>query len=95
MKKTCVLLLAVLFSAICACSLPPERPVSRQELMRTRIYSRYIIDESPEQVLEALNREGEVIMEAKRNIRGRENEFPVFVKVLATASGLDVLEYDR
>jgi hypothetical protein len=76
-----------------SCSLPPVQPVTRKELMKTRIYNRFIIDESPEELLYALNTRGEVIVEGKRNIPGKE--FPVFVKLLATADGIHLLDYDR
>jgi len=76
-----------------SCSLPPLQPVTRVELMKTRVYNKYIIDESPEELLYALNTRGEVVVESKRNIPGRD--FPVFVKLLATADGVHVLEYDR
>ena len=76
-----------------ACSLPPITPVTRKDLMLTRVYSNYIIEQSPEELLYALNTRGEVIVEGKRNIRGRD--FPVYVKLLATAEGIKVLDYDR
>lgn len=78
---------------LAACSLPPVNPVTREQLMATRVYTQYVIQESPEEVLNALNREGEVILESKRNIPGKE--FPVYVKLLATSDGLEVLDYDR
>ena len=76
-----------------SCSLPPVQPVTRRELMKTRIYNKFIIDESPEELLYALNTRGEVIVEGKRNIPGKE--FPVFVKLLARADGIHLLDYDR
>lgn len=76
-----------------SCSLPPVHPVTRLELTKTRIYNKYIIEESPEELLYALNTRGEVIIEGKRNIPGRD--FPVYVKLLATTDGIHVLEYDR
>ncbi|BCR05336.1 lipoprotein [Desulfuromonas versatilis] len=94
MKNVLVRLLgALLLAVLAACSLPPEKPVTRAELMSTRIYNLYIIDESPEQVLNALNSEGEVILESKRNIPGKN--YPVYLKLLATSEGIDVLPYDR
>lgn len=94
MKNTLACLLgAVLLTNVAACSLPPEKPVTRAELMATRIYNMYIIDESPEQVLNALNSEGEVILESKRNVPGKN--YPVYLKLLATSDGIDVLPYDR
>jgi hypothetical protein len=85
-----LLLLAMLLGA---CSLPPARPVTRDALMRTGIYSEYLIDESPEQVLNALNKYGEAILEAKRKIRGKD--YPVHIKLLATSDGIEVVDYDR
>ena len=85
----------VLFLAtLCvACSLAPEMPVTREMLMKTRIYQSYVIEESPEEVVDALNKEGEAILAVKRTIRGKE--YPMHVKLLATSEGLEVLEYDR
>ena len=76
-----------------ACSLTPQTPVTREMLMKTRIYSAYIIDESPEEVVDALNKDGEAILAVKRSIRGKD--FPMHLKLLATSEGLEVLEYDR
>lgn len=86
---TSVLVAVLLIS----CSLPPLEPVTRVELMKTRIYYKYIIEESPEELLYALNTRGEIVVESARNIPGRN--FPVFVKLLATTGGVHVLEYDR
>ena len=61
--------------------------------MKTRIYNKYIIDESPEELLYALNTRGEIIVEGKRNIPGKD--FPVYVKLMATTDGVYVNEYDR
>lgn len=76
-----------------ACSLAPERPVTREMLMKTRIYTTFVIEESPEEVVDALNKDGEVILAVKRTIRGKE--YPMHVKILATSEGLEVLDYDR
>ena len=84
---------ALATAILVSCSLPPVQPVTRVELMKTRIYNKFIIDESPEELLYALNTRGEVIVEGKRNIPGKE--FPVYVKLLAAADGIHVLEYDR
>ena len=85
-----VLLLALLLAG---CSLAPEQPVTRKELMSTGVFSKYIIEESPEELLYSLNTRGEVVVEGKRNLPGRE--FNVYVKLLATADGVHILEYDR
>nr|WP_226048181.1 hypothetical protein [Geobacter anodireducens] len=79
----------VLFFAVAGCSLPPERPVTKDELYGTGVYSFYQIKESPESVLAALNREGEVILDARYRDR------PVYIKILALSSGLQVHVIDR
>ena len=88
-----VVLAFVTTALLLACSLPPVQPVTRQDLMKTRIYNRFIINESPEELLYALNTRGEAIIEGKRNIQGKD--FPVFIKILATSDGVQVLDYDR
>lgn len=93
-KKICSLVLLVLATVLLiSCSLPPIEPVTRDELMKTRVYNRYIIDESPEELLYALNTRGEIIVEGKRNIPGRD--FPVYIKLMATTGGVLINEYDR
>lgn len=76
-----------------ACSLAPELPVTRELLMKTKIYSTYAIEESPEEVVDALNQHGEAILAVKRTVRGKD--YPMHLKILATSEGLEVLEYDR
>ena len=76
-----------------SCSLPPIQPVTRADLMQTRIYNKYIIEESPEELLYALNTRGEVIVEGKRNVPGLE--LPIYVKMMATTDGIIINEYDR
>lgn len=83
----------LLLLALLGCSLPPGKPVTREELMKTRVYQRFVIEESPEQVLNALNTYGEAVLEAKRNIRGKD--IPVHLKLLATSEGIEIVDYDR
>ncbi len=91
--KRILLGLALLVMTISACALPPERPVTREELMQTGIYQTFIIEDSPEQVLNMLNTYGEAILKGKRNVPGKD--YPVDIKLLATSEGIDVLDYDR
>jgi hypothetical protein len=91
MRIIAVLLLSL--ALLAGCSLAPEQPVTRMELMKTNIYNRFIVEESPEELLYALNTRGEVVVESMRNIPGKE--FPIYLKLLATADGIEVLEYDR
>ena len=92
MKRFVLGALLVVFM-LSACALPPEKSVTREELMRTKIYQKFIIEDSPEQVLNMLNTYGEAILKGKRNVP--DKDYYVDIKILATASGLDVLEYDR
>jgi len=52
-----------LFLVIAGCSLPPERPYTRQDIYKTNIFSYFDIKESPDSVLAQLNRDGEVVLE--------------------------------
>jgi len=83
----------LLLILLAGCSLAPEQPVTRAELMKTKVYNRYVIEESPEELLYALNTHGEVIVESKRLIPG--GELNIYLKLLATADGVEVLEYER
>lgn len=89
MRMIKLLLMALLVSPLLACSLPPDMPVTRQELAQSGVYRAYKIEESPEEVLNALNMEGEVVL------KGQYGERPVYIKILATAEGLEVSAYDR
>ena len=88
-----IMSLIVVAVLMMACALPPDKPVTRDDLMKTRIYQMFIITESPEQVLDLLNTHGEAILLAKRNIPGKD--YPVHLKLLATAEGIEVMDYDR
>ncbi len=92
MRRILFGLLLIVF-LISACALPPDKPVTREDLMRTGIYQKFIIEESPEQVLNMLNTYGEAILKGKRNVPNKD--YLVDIKILATAEGLDVLDYDR
>ena len=88
--KTWILgMLFLVMIVFAGCSLPPEKPVTKDELYATGIYNFYTVKESPESVLAALNREGEVILDA--NYRDR----PVFIKILALSSGLQIHVIDK
>lgn len=84
-------LIVTLFLSISliACSLAPENPVTRKQLLTTGVYRAFTIEESPEEILNALNMEGEVV------IRAMEGRYPVYVKIMATADGLIVSSYGR
>ncbi|WP_306534944.1 hypothetical protein [Geobacter sp.] len=84
MKKQLLVVICLMMISVAGCSLPPEKPVTKDELYATGIYNFYTIKESPESVLAAVNREGEVILDAKYRDR------PVFIKILALSTGLQV-----
>ena len=77
----------ILLSVIVGCSLPPESPVKESELMP--LFKAFEFEESPEEILAVLNKEGEVTIPAKW--RGRF----YWIKILATSRGLKVEYYLR
>lgn len=89
MRSSLFVTLGLIFCIGMGCSLPPERPVKKEELYKTQIYNYYTIKESPERVLAALNRDGEVVLEAEYKKQ------PLYVKILATAKGLVVSYSER
>lgn len=84
--STCFLMLLL----VAGCSISPEKPVTRQELYKTNVFSEFTIKDSPESVLATLNREGEVVLEGKSRF-GDE----YFIKILATNSGLKIRLYAK
>lgn len=90
MKKMSRFLIALFLSvSLAACSLAPESPVTRKHLISTGVYRVFTIEESPEEILNALNMEGEVV------IKAMEGRYPVYVKIMATADGLKISSYGR
>jgi len=85
---SCCSLLLLIF--VSACSIQPEKPVTRRELYKTNVFTDFTIKDSPESVLAILNRDGEVILEG-RSRYGDE----YFVKILATSSGLKIRLYAK
>lgn len=83
------LVMALSLFSLAACSLPPEKPVTKKELLGTGIYRTFKIRESPESVLAALNRDGEVVLDA--TYQGR----PLFIKVMATSKGLELVFVEK
>lgn len=83
-----ILLCMLLFAT--GCSIAPEKPVTRNELYKTKVFSEFTIKDSPESVLVTLNREGEVVLEGKSRY-GEE----YFIKILATDKGLRIRLYAK
>jgi hypothetical protein len=80
-----LLLIFILFN----CSLPPDVPVTKEALDNTRLYSTFVIEESPDALIHVLNKNGEAVVRANyRNI-------PVYLKIYATSRGLIWYVYPR
>ena len=72
---------------ISACSLPPERKITLDQLRRSDL-AYYIIKEDLNSVLDELNSKGEVVITAEQS--GKE----VFIKIYATSNkGLVVEQF--
>lgn len=82
MKFLTALLLILITCA--ACSLAPEKPFTKDELYKTGIYTYFTVNDSPESVLSAINKDGEVILDAKYRNRS------VWIKILGKLEGLTV-----
>ncbi len=85
------LLIAIFFSLmVCAaCSLPPDKPFTKEDLYKTGIYTYFTVNDSPESVLSAINKEGEAILDAKYRNR------PVWIKLLGKVDGLSIQIIER
>jgi len=90
MVSRSILLILLLTAVMTGCSISPEKPVTRQELYRTNLFSEFVIKDSPESVLATLNREGEAVLEGKTRL-GDE----YFIKILATNKGLKIRLYAK
>jgi hypothetical protein len=86
--QRCLAMLAI--TTMFGCSIAPERPVTRQDLYRTNLFTEFTIKDSPESVLATLNREGEAVLEGKTRF-GDE----YYIKLLATNSGLKIRLYAK
>lgn len=80
------LLIALLFTLVvsAACSLSPEKPFTKEDLYKTGIYTYFTVNDSPESVLSAINKDGEVILDAKYRNR------PVWIKILGKLEGMTI-----
>lgn len=85
-----IFLILLLTAVMTGCSITPEKPVTRQELYRTNLFTEFVIKDSPESVLATLNREGEVVLEGKSRYGG-----DYFIKILATDKGLKLRLYAK
>lgn len=72
-----------------SCSLPPDIPVTKEALDNTKLYSNFVIEESPDALIYVLNKNGEAVVRA--TYRG----IPVYLKIYATSRGLVWYVYPR
>ncbi|HIJ80478.1 MAG TPA: hypothetical protein HPP76_02080 [Desulfuromonadales bacterium] len=79
-----ILSLVMMLVLCSSCSWAPERAFTKAELYKTGIYTYFAIEDSPESVLSAINKEGEVVLNAK--YRSRD----VWIKILGKLEGLTV-----
>jgi len=86
LASICLLVLIV----ASGCSIQPEKPVTRHELYNTKVFSEFVIKDSPQSVLATLNRDGEAVLEGKSRY-GEE----FYIKILATSSGLKIRLYAK
>lgn len=70
-----------------ACSMAPLRPVTMKEYDNLKISNYFNCTNSTEEILEYINREGEVIIEC---IRKMPPNIPFYLKIMATPDGLHV-----
>ena len=89
-----VICLAVLLM-LSACSTALVRPSTMDELKGLRLKKFFKIDNSLEEILEYINKEGEVVIEAvskkKRGIKAK----PFYIKIMATSGGLKTELFPR
>ena len=81
--KSLSLLVLVLWMCV-ACSLAPEKPFTKEQLYKTGIYTYFTVEDSPESVISAINKDGEVVLSAK--YRSRD----VWIKLLGKIDGITV-----
>jgi hypothetical protein len=73
-----------------SCSLPPERPFTRQDIFKTNIYNHFSIKESPDSVVAAVNRDGEAVVEGTDKAKKA-----YYIKIIATGKTLKTTYIER
>lgn len=75
--------------AAAGCSLPPEVAITKELIDSYKLYDRFVIEESPDILIYALNKHGEAV------IRATWRNTPVYIKIFATSHGLIWYVYPR
>lgn len=81
------LLLLLLFAF--GCSIAPDVPVTKEALDNTKLYERFVIEESPDTLIHVLNKKGEMV------VRATYRNTPVYIKIFATSRGILWYVYPR
>ena len=90
-NSICIILLLI----VSACSTVPVKSVSMNDLEGLRLNKFFKIDNSLEEILEHINREGEVVIEAvSKKSRGIKAK-PYYIKIMATSEGLKTQLFPR
>lgn len=90
MTRIKFLLCIALIVALAGCSLPPERPYTRQDIFKTNIFSYFTIKESPDAVLAQLNKDGEVVVEGV----DKQNK-TYFIKLISSGKELKTVYTEK
>ena len=85
----------VLLLTLFACSTTPVRPATMNDLEGLRLNKYFKIDNSLEEILEHVNREGEVVIEALSKKRRGIKAKPYYIKIMATSGGLETQLFPR
>ena len=83
--------LTILFTAfaLTSCSIAPDKNISKNDLLRSRGVSLYIIEDDMDGVLKVLNDKGEVVVNSTRF------DNPVYLQIFATPDGIKVRQFDK
>ena len=76
----------ILLTLVISCSMPPVKPVTRAEYDKLRFDKYFEIENSPEEILHYLNRDGEVVFEATS--KGKNTLY--YIRLMATDEGIKV-----
>ena len=82
---------SILFAALAlsSCSIAPDKNISKNDLLRSRGASLYIIEDDIDGVLKILNDKGEVVVNSTRF------DDPVYLQIFATPEGIEVRQFDK
>jgi hypothetical protein len=80
---------------VAACSTAPVKPVTMNDLSALKLNKYFKVDNSLEEILGHINKEGEVIIEAVSKKRRGVKAKPYYIKIMATSTGLQTRMFPR